>query len=414
MSDEQRVSEQRVSRRSILMGAAAAGVIAGTAGSPLERASAVGDAHAAAGDVMALWRPAYKRGIMYGAAVATWQLPDIGYRNLVKKHAAILWTQDDLLWYVLKPTPESDVDFSFAEKIVDFAERNKQLVFGGPLVWDEGFGPGWKTKDLWDIHEKRARKLLFGTLRKTVRHFRGRIPIWDVCNEVVVNGADESHKGLRLDVPWINTIGPEYVSHAFHLAHEEDRDACLVLNEFGFETDNQYGDRAADKRHNTLRVLERLLSRGVPVHALGVQAHLLGDHFHKRFHDRAYRRFLREVSDMGLQIMITELDVLDDGLPHLPRERDTAVARIYRDFLDVALDEPAVSVVSSFGLSDRYTSLQEDVPPTEFDKRRPLAFDRKLRPKPAFHAIRHSLRHAPKRWPIFKTPRHIVTRGSEH
>lgn len=108
----------------------------------------------------------------------------------------------------------------------------------------------------------------------------------------------------------------------------------LVLNDFGYETVNQYGDRPVDKRHATLHDLDRLLDAGAPVHAFGVQAHLLADRFADRFHGGDYRRFLTEVARRGLKVVITELDVLDDGLP-----------------------------------------------------RRPLAFDRRLRPKPACSAM---------------------------
>jgi endo-1,4-beta-xylanase len=235
------------------------------------------------------------------------------------------------------------------------------------------------------------------------------VPIWSVVNEAVVNGTDKGAHGLRTDVPWFRTIGPEYVAHAFHVAHETDPDACLVLNDFGYETVNQYGDRPADKRRATLQVLDRLLAHGVPVHALGVQAHLLADDFQERFKARAYRRFLEEVADRGLKILVTELDVLDDGLPANPRVRDRRVADVYRGYLDVALDEPAVAAVMTFGLSDRYTWLQEDYPREDGARRRPLLFDQQLRPKPAYYAVRSRLRHATRRWPTWEPPRPYVT-----
>jgi GH35 family endo-1,4-beta-xylanase len=55
-----------------------------------------------------------------------------------------------------------------------------------------------------------------------------------------------------------------------------------------------------------------------------------------RVRRNAYRAFLAELAARGLTIMITEMDVLD---------------------------EPAVKVFVTFGLSDRYTWLQEDGAP---------------------------------------------------
>lgn len=406
------IDQHAMTRRALLKGAAAAGVLgtasaSGVLGSvPVPRPGA--SAPATGNERLALWRPAYKRGILYGSSTATWQISDSRYRALFAKHAAILFTEDDLLWYRLKPTPDSDLDFTYSDQIIEFAERNKQLVFGAHLVWDEGFGEGWRDTDLWDIGEQRARALLFDTIRQTVHRYRGRVHIWSCANEVVVNGADESHHGLRLDVPWINTIGPEYVAHAFHVAHESDHAACLLLNDFGYETVNEYGDRPETKRRATLKVLDRLLDKNVPVHGLGIQAHLEADHFRERFDAKEYLRFLRELSDRGLQIMITEMDVLDDGLPANARCRDRRIADVYRRYLGVALEETAVSVVMTFGLSDRYTWLQEDFPRPDGAKRRPLLFNDKLEPKPSFDAVRYSMRHAIRRWPVWETPRRIV------
>jgi endo-1,4-beta-xylanase len=242
---------------------------------------------------------------------------------------------------------------------------------------------------------------LFGTLTATVRRYRGRVDAWSVANEVT---GPEGVRGLRTDVPWWETIGPSYVAEAFHLAHAADPGALLVLNEFGFETVNRWGDEPEPRRRATLQVIDTLLGDGVPVHALGVQAHLLADRFAERFDARAYGRWLDRVADRGLDVLITELDVLDDGLPADEGPRDVAVADVYRRYLDVALSHPAVKAVMSFGLSDRYTWLQEDLPREDGADRRPLPFDEDLRPKPAYRALARSLAEAPGRRPRWALP----------
>ena len=91
----------------------------------------------------------------------------------------------------------------------------------------------------------------------------------------------EGIRGLRTDVPWYESIGPSYVAESFEIAHAADPDALLVLNEFGYETVNEFGDKPVDKQRATLQVIDRLLDDDVPVHALGVQAHLLAISSHK-------------------------------------------------------------------------------------------------------------------------------------
>ena len=350
-------------------------------------------------DGTTLWGTAMPNGVVFGSSAATWQLDDEEYGKLYEREAAIVFTEDDLLWYRLKPTPASDLDFSYGDRIVGFAEENGMLVLGAHLVWDEGFGDGWTEKDLRSLSEQEASDLLLGTVEETVRHYRGRVDAWIVANEVI------DAFGPRTDVPWAQTIGPTYVRQAFEIARSEDRDAELLINDYGFETDSDVAGDAGFKRDEMLKYLDGLIADGVPVTALGVQAHLVADGFLDAFDADAYRAFLREVEDRGLHVLVTEMDVLDDGLPPDPTQRDAAVADIVRRYLETALAEPVVSTVVSFGLSDRYTWLEEDYPRSDGAPRRPLPFDDAMRPKPAFDAVHDVLSSAAPRQPMWIPPR---------
>ena len=48
----------------------------------------------------------------------------------------------------------------------------------------------------------------------------------------------------------------------------------------------------------------------------------------------------------------------------------------------------------TFGLSDRYTWLEEDFPRDDCAPRRPLPFDERMRPKPAYDAQKSALEQA--------------------
>jgi endo-1,4-beta-xylanase len=386
----------RLTRRSALLGAAgaaAAGLVGGpgiTAYQATPQATPISR--------VPLWQTAWQRGIVFGTSAATWQLEDPEYAQLVAHEAAILFTEDDLLWWRLKPTPDSALDFQYADQFIAFAERNQQLVLGAHLVWDEGFGEEWTEDDLWGLDEEAARSLLFETVEQVVARYRGRVAGW-----IVVNEAIDAHEedGLRRDYPWYETIGPSYIEEAFHVAHDADPDATLLLNEFGFETDDEF-DSAADKRARALLVLDQLLDADAPVHALGVQGHLVAEGFTEKFDAAGYQQFLSEVADRGLKILITELDVLDDGLP---ADSAAAIADAYRLYLDTALAEPVVASVITFGLSDRYTWLQEDYPREDEEPRRPLPFDDELQPKPAYEALASALEEAIDRDPLWQIPR---------
>jgi endo-1,4-beta-xylanase len=400
------LSDPRLTRRSFLAGAAAAastGLIGCSEREEAGRSSPPARAECPALESGAsarppLWETALERGIVYGSSTATWQLSDASYRRLVAREAAILFTEDDLLWYRLRPTPESGLDFAYGDRVVRFARSRGMLVLGAHLVWDEGFGEGWTDEDLWGMDEQTARTLIFDTIDRVVGRYRGKVAAWIVANEVV------DGSGLRTDVPWYETIGPSYVAESFRAAHDADPDATLLLNDFGYETDDDFAT-AADKRAATLQLLDDLLADDVPVHALGVQAHLHAGGFADAFDPDAYRKFLSDVASRDLEILVTEMDVLDDGLPAEIDIRDRAVADVMRRYLDVTLDERAVVSVVTFGLSDRYTWLEEDFPRRDREPRRPLPFDERLRPKPAYQALQTSLEQARPREPFWEPPR---------
>src|SRR3954452_23284983 len=208
-----------ITRRTVLKGGAGAVAAAALSG-PL--ADAALGAHKSP-----LWRAARSNGIVYGAATASWQFEDDEYMAIIRRQAALLFTQDDFLWYTLKPSRDAPLDYKAADQIVALAEHNKQLLFGAHLVWDEGFGEGWGEDEMFKLSEAEARELLFGTLESTVKRYKGRIAGWIVVNEAISN---EGKKGLRTDVPWYQTIGRSYVAESFHLARDTDPDATLVLN----------------------------------------------------------------------------------------------------------------------------------------------------------------------------------------
>lgn len=77
--------------------------------------------------------------------------------------------------------------------------------------------------------------------------------------------------------------------------------------------------------------------------------------------------------------------------------RDRQVAEIYRRFLDVVLDERAVKLVNTWGLSDRHTSKSFLAARPDGDPVRPLPFDGLLAAKPAAQAMLDAFNRAPAR-----------------
>jgi endo-1,4-beta-xylanase len=179
---------------------------------------------------------------------------------------------------------------------------------------------------------------------------------------------------------------------AFHTAHETAPHAQLVYNDYmSWEPGND------NHRSGVLRCLEGFRRRGTPVDALGVQSHIgsgnnPGDGPAFGPHDEAvWRRFLDEVTGMGYQLLITEFDVHDRGLPAEIEARDRAVAEHGRAYLDLMLSYPALGDILAWGMCDRYSWLQNRTLRQDGLPKRPCPYDADFRPKPLRDAIAAAL-----------------------
>ena len=326
------------------------------------------------------------KGLLYGAsAVKSTLAGDADYAEAFAAQCGVLATDWEAKWHILHPTPTT-YNFAAADWLLDFATQRHMLFRAHTLVWHLDL-PAWFPAY---ANPSNARQLLLGYVEIVVGHFRDRVSSWDVVNEVI-NPDDGRQDALR-NSPWLHLIGPDYIETAFHAAASTDPRALLVYNEDSLEYDTPYADR---KRAAVLRLLERLKSKGVPVHALGIEAHLVAGR--DPFSPTKLSRFLQDVSGMGLKILVTETDVSDRHLPATITMRDQKVADEYARFLAPVLDNKSVAAVLTWGLSDRYTWLRKFAPRADEQAVRPLPLDVDFHPKLAWHAVASSFDHAPAR-----------------
>jgi endo-1,4-beta-xylanase len=225
---------------------------------------------------------------------------------------------------------------------------------------------------------RRDEKLLTAYIAALAGRYRGRMHSLDVVNEAL---ADDG-SGLRQSF-WLKAFGPSYLDMAFHAARAADPAALLVYNDYGCEPGGMTGDRV---RANCLKLLDGLIARGAPVGALGLQSHLFA--FGEKLDQKKLRDFLAEVAARGLGILVTELDVSDEGGPSDIALCDQMVADAASRYLDVVLDNRKTGAVLTWGLSDRYAD-----PPASLRLKmtgwrdRKFPYDAALRPKPLAAAL---------------------------
>ena len=300
---------------------------------------------------------------------------------------------------------ENHFDFSETDNYATFAAKHNMLFRGHPLLWHD-HNAEWLINKFQNPHTspREIENILINHVSTIVRRYAGGVHSWDVVNEVV-NVSDGRADALRDTLisgigtnkdkypTWLHFLGPNYIDLAFRTAAAADPQAMLVYNENAIEYDGSENDA---KRNAVLNLLQELKSKGTPIHTFGIQAHLFASS-NKYFNPTKFRKFLSEVANLGLKILITELDVSDQDLPQDINTRDRLVAEAYEDFLTAALDEPAVIAVITWGLSDRYTWLSEFAPREDGLPVRPLPLDAQLNRKLAWKAIANAFDNAPKR-----------------
>ena len=301
----------------------------------------------------------------------------------------------------------SNYNFSEIDPFFNFAQQNNLAFRGHPMIWNQ-FNSPWLVEKFKSPNTTNAEieQIFTNHISTLGKKYAGKVNSWDVVNEVI-NVEDGRADGLRDTMvsgfngdkypTWLKFLGPGYIQRAFVLAHEADPGAKLILNETALEYSNALGNSYWEKRRSTLlALLTKLKANGTPIHALGLQSHLLA-RLNKDFDGNKFRKFSSEVANLGLKIVISELDVSDLELPQNIEVRDRIVAESYYEYLSVVLDEPAVTTVVNWGLTDRYTWLSDFAPRKDGAQVRPLLRDRQYNPKPAWQAVARALKEAPAR-----------------
>jgi endo-1,4-beta-xylanase len=330
---------------------------------------------------------AEQKGLLFGTAVLTSRLKDAAYAQLVAQQCDLLVAEGEMKWNVVRPTPQS-FNFGPGDELLDFAQKHDMKLRGHNLLWHESL-PEW-VNDVAD-DPKKMRDAVVTHIRTVVKHYAGKLQSWDVINEVM-DPSSRRPDGLR-DSIWLWALGPDYPELVFRTAAEADSKTLLVWNENHLEFDDSYCDA---KRTAWLRLLEKYRKQGVRIGAIGIQSHLDGDRI-AELAGQKFLTFLRNVSDLGLKILITEMDVPDFALAGDPAKRDQQVADVYRKYLSAVLENRSVIAVLTWGLADKYSWLQKYKPRADKQASRPLPFDPDLHPTAAFEAIADAFRHAPRR-----------------
>ena len=317
---------------------------------------------------------ASRNGRYFGAALQSGALTDVNTVRMLPHDCASITPEWAMKWDALAPNSKG-YDFTEMDRLADFAGQNGLAIRGHALLWHKSLPP-WAASMIATTREWKNVDAHFQLVQG---RYGNRVAEWDVVNEPI-----EPHhggEGLRNN-QFLRAFGPDYIDWAFWSAHSYAPNARKLINEYGLEYGSSY---EGQRRLTLLRLLEKLRSRNVPIDAVGLQAHL--DLRKGPLDQNGIYGLVRDIANMGLKVVVTELDVTEANI-NLPLEhRDQLVADETRRYLDVVLNFDAVIGVNTWGLSDSYSWLRGKRSAVN----RGLPYDANWRTKPMYEAIRTAL-----------------------
>lgn len=323
---------------------------------------------------------AQQAGKRIGVAASVWRY-DINDENSPKVKAMaeqfnMLVAENEMKFETIQPE-RGHFDFSGADRIVDFAEKHSMYMRGHTLVWHSQC-PKWVSSDGKKNDRNYSREELLAIMENHIEtvagHYKGRVDEWDVVNEMLSDDqsavrVDPDAFTLRTSV-WETAIGSDFIEKAFEYAHRTDPEAKLFINEYGAEF---MGEPKSEALYNLAKYL---LSKGVPLHGVGLQCHFTTGELKI---DKLVAN-IRRYQELGLECAITELDIAQAD----PKSPDAAKiqATDFGALVNGALMQTNCQSVLLWGISD----------PDSWRDNNPLIYDGQMRPKEAYYAVHAALR----------------------
>ncbi|MBM0203941.1 endo-1,4-beta-xylanase [Micromonospora sp. STR1s_5] len=232
---------------------------------------------------------AAEKGRYFGAAVATGKLSTSVYATILNREFNSVVAENEMKWDATEPQ-QGRFSYTGGDRLVSHAQANGMSVRGHALLWHQQ-EPGWAQ----GMSGSALRNAAINHVTQVATHFRGKIHSWDVVNEAFADGGSGGRRDSNLQ-----RTGNDWIEAAFRAARAADPGAKLCYNDYNTDGINA-------KSTGIYNMVRDFKSRGVPIDCVGFQSHLgtslAGD----------YQANLQRFADLGVDVQITELDVMTGG-----------------------------------------------------------------------------------------------------
>ncbi|MEU7774720.1 endo-1,4-beta-xylanase [Micromonospora taraxaci] len=232
---------------------------------------------------------AAEKGRYFGAAVATGKLSNSTYTTILNREFNSVVAENEMKWDATEPQ-QGRFSYSGGDRLVSHAQANGMSVRGHALLWHQQ-EPGWAQS----MSGSALRSAMINHVTQVATHFRGKIYAWDVVNEAFADGGSGGRRDSNLQ-----RTGNDWIEAAFRAARAADPGVKLCYNDYNTDGVNA-------KSTGIYNMVRDFKSRGVPIDCVGFQSHL-GTSLASD-----YQANLQRFADLGVDVQITELDVMTGG-----------------------------------------------------------------------------------------------------
>ncbi|MFT4092467.1 MAG: endo-1,4-beta-xylanase [Niabella sp.] len=328
----------------------------------------------------------FKTDFLVGTALSEKQIngKDPVADKLVSRQFNIVTAEDAMKSEVTQPG-WNQFNFTIADKLVAWAQKNNIKVHGHTLIWHSQLPAYMKN-----MQDADSVKQFFENQIKTVAGRYGKkIVSWDVVNEAL-----NEDGSLRKSV-FLEKLGAGYIAEAFRLAALATPESFLYYNDYNIEL--------PDKRAGCISIIKQIQQAGIRIDGVGIQGHW---HLGKvPFKD--IEESIEQYAALGIKVAITELDInvlptkvsgadvsrhfkgdaasnpYVNGLPDsVQNELASDYAQLFKIFLK---HKNNISRITFWGVHDGQSWLNGW--PVAGRTNYPLLFDRQGKPKPAFYSV---------------------------
>jgi endo-1,4-beta-xylanase len=232
---------------------------------------------------------AAEKGRYFGAAIGTYKFNDSTYMSVLNREFNSVVAENEMKWDATEPQ-RGGFNYGAGDRIVSHARANGMSVRGHTLLW-HAQQPGWAQ----GLSGGDLRNAAINHVTQVATHFRGQIHSWDVVNEAFADGGSGGRRDSNLQ-----RTGNDWIEVAFRAARAADPNAKLCYNDYNTDGINA-------KSTGIYNMVRDFKARGVPIDCVGLQSHL-GTSI-----DSTYQANIQRFADLGVDVQITELDIMQGG-----------------------------------------------------------------------------------------------------